>query len=419
MSKTQNIALALLLPTCVGSVVGSVYYVRNVYNKTCNQAYYDTLYKKGFNEALKNEDEQKEEYESLRVTRLNIEKETNELSLKIDSVKNEINDLNSKIAELDFENNQSALASLLAEKEQKQSNLSKLEQDLNEYKTLYESLKVEGSYLVTYVVEGKINKIVVIQPEESISNYVIENTSKRRFNGWKDSQGQLVDPTQNTNREDITYIADFTYAYDVTFVYRDIPGNNYNSTITYWENDIIVAPTPIRDSEYVSQDYISGWVVQGTRDFVDLTTYTLNQNVVFEYIDKMTTWNVTKKNFIKGHSINGGKSISIAYTLSLPYVSDQLRLQYATKIETKITLDMRRYEFSKPVENLYKDTLDLEFLSIDNGVFKAIAQCQEDVLVITLKMDSDNNFIFSFENSTNTRHLPYELILDSMQIAYR
>lgn len=125
-------------------------------------------------------------------------------------------------------------------------------------------------HTVTFLYEDEIVSTQTIRNGAYAENVSIENTTYKTFNGWT-VHGAIVDVSTYKVSSAMTFVADITYSYDVTFV---VDGETVDSQIVI-ENGYAIAPeTPVKESYS-----FDGWTIDG--EIIDLTTYSITENVTF------------------------------------------------------------------------------------------------------------------------------------------
>ena len=424
MGKFQNLLACVLLPASICSLGYSVFTVREALLSTKSKEVYDKYYQDGFDEGSSSLEDLQQELDDLAYQK-------NALLNEINIISNELSVIDGQISELE-----SLIDTILSEQQPNQDRLMQLqsqydlllesktakESELQELKDLYDSKKQEDEFLVVYMVEDRVGYHEIVSYNDHPTSYIIEDTETRRFSGWTDLQGNPVDPASQSITENTTYVAQFTYGYKMSFTYEayeDLQLVTKTESSIVFEDEKIVLPTlPTLPEEY-TKDYVGGWVVAGTREFIDPSILDPSQEYSFEYIYKMDTWNVTKENTFGSQTVDRGESVSFYYNTLISYYRETLDLQYVSTIELTLNLDIR--DFSDPVgpADIIGNEKVTFVLKNNNGVFKTFVKSLGDRLKIFLKSTSDR-FIFTFENTNidHMRYLPYTVSLKNMIVHY-
>ena len=127
-------------------------------------------------------------------------------------------------------------------------------------------------HTVTFVYENETKSTQTIRNGGLAKNVSITNTDYKIFNGWK-VDNKFVEVSSYAIYNNITFIADITYKYDVKFKVDDAI---YNSQIVT-KNEYATLPTnPTKDGYE-----FDGWSINGVDILTDIATTKVSENVTY------------------------------------------------------------------------------------------------------------------------------------------
>lgn len=127
-------------------------------------------------------------------------------------------------------------------------------------------------HTVTFVYENETKSTQIIRNGGLAKNVFITNTNYKVFNGWK-VDNKFVEVSSYAIYNDITFIADITYKYDVKFKVDDAI---YNSQIVT-KNEYATLPTnPAKDGYE-----FDGWSINGVDILTDIATTKVSENITY------------------------------------------------------------------------------------------------------------------------------------------
>lgn len=419
-NKTKTFIACISMPLAIASVGFSFFSVRDIYKNTSDKAVYEQAYQDGVQKGKDSQSDLNKELNTLVSQKVLLLTEISTLTNEIGTIEANITILEEEVAKLQKE--QDTNQSLLQQKQELSSNLSTLKNEkqaqLDQIKQLYNEKREDGKVLIIYVAEDRVAHSVVIDYNTTPEAFNVANTTTRRFVGWTNSQGDILHPTSISATQDTTYFAKFAYGYETTFTYEVLNdrGNVEKQTTKniVFEDKTIITPTiPVLPEEY-TKDYIGGWVVAGTRDFVDPSTFEPNKERQFEYIYKMKTWNVTANGSLK--RMPTGNRSYFHFSNILPLYRDTLNLKHATSIDLTLTLDVRHFEFNQVKDLLFVDTTTLQLIN-NNGIFETSFVMHDELFKISIT-STDEALVVNIENLQNKNNKPYYVTLSQTLITY-
>lgn len=419
-NKTKTFIACISLPLAIASIGFSFFSVRDIYKNTLDKTVYEQAYQDGVQKGKDSQSDLNKELNTLVSQKVLLLTEISTLTNEIGTIEANITILEEEVAKLQKEHDTNQ--TLLQQKQDQSSNLTNIrnqkQAQLNELKQLYDEKREDGKVLIIYVAEDRVAHSALIDYNTTPNVFNMQNTSTKRFVGWTSSQGEIIDPTTITTTQDTTYYAKFTYGHETNFTYEVLNdrGNLEKQTTTsiVFEDETIVAPTiPVLPEEY-TKDYIGGWVVAGTRNFVNPSTFEPNKEHQFEYVYKMKTWNVTANGALRRMPTNNKSTFH--FSDLLPYYSPTLDLQYAKKINLTITLDVRHFEFNQAKDLLFVDSATLQ-LTNNSGVYETTFVMHDELFKINVST-TDEALVVKIENLQNASNRPYYVTLNSTLITY-
>lgn len=127
-------------------------------------------------------------------------------------------------------------------------------------------------HTVTFVYENETKSTQTIRNGGLAKNVSITNTDYKIFNGWK-VDNKFVEVSSYAIYNNITFVADITYKYDVKFKVDDAI---YNSQIVT-KNEYATLPTnPTKDGYE-----FDGWSINGVDILTDIATTKVSENVTY------------------------------------------------------------------------------------------------------------------------------------------
>ena len=195
---------------------------------------------------------------------------TNELHLStISSLNSQISSLNSQVSELtlQIENNGESVSTLNAR-------IKELENSIAYYENYIAGLENSETAIVTFVFNGSVYNIQVVNKNSYVSVIQPESTEYVIFNGWT-VNGLSVDITNYTITENVTFEADVTHKYDVNFVVDNTTINSQIVTENEYPNTI---ENPIKEGYE-----FDGWLLNNTITDVMSNPITVTTNYVAKF----------------------------------------------------------------------------------------------------------------------------------------
>lgn len=162
------------------------------------------------------------------------------------------------------------------------------------------------AYNVVFVHDKTLSYTSQVRAGTCTTPMTIEDTTYKIFNGWK-VNGEFVDVSTYVINQDTTFVADYTYKYDVTFKFKD----QVLSSQIVQDGQFATAPT-------VSDESFSVWTLNGT-DTVDVSATPITENT--EFIGREKAWTAIYTSSNK----NGDENLSSVPGL-LP--TDKFRVEF-------------------------------------------------------------------------------------------
>lgn len=141
-------------------------------------------------------------------------------------------------------------------------------------------------YSVVFKYEETTLKNETVKSGQYATAPTASSTAYKVFNGWK-VNGVAVNVSEYRITSDTVFVADITYKYDVKFI---ADGKTHNTQIVERNGKPAAPAVPIK----ANYDFI-GWSVDGTNT-VNVSNYTVTENVTFTAILRIQTYTVTFKN---------------------------------------------------------------------------------------------------------------------------
>lgn len=141
-------------------------------------------------------------------------------------------------------------------------------------------------YSVVFKYEDTTLKTETVKSGNYATAPTATSTAYKVFNGWK-VNGVTVNTDEYRITADTVFVADITYFYDVKFI---VDGQVYNVQTVEKNKTPAVPANPVK----AHYDFI-GWSVDGT-NIVNVSNYTVTENVTFTAVFRIQTFTVTFKN---------------------------------------------------------------------------------------------------------------------------
>lgn len=183
----------------------------------------------------------------------------NGLNAQIASLNNQIADLT-----LQTQNNSSVVNALNAK-------IAELQKSVSYYEQYLSTLESGEQVVATFEFDGSVYNIQVVNKNSLLTVATPPSTAYVIFNGWT-VDGEPIDLATYRITANTKIVADVTHKYEVNFM---ADGENYHNEIVL-KNAQVTAPAAPTKNGYVFE----GWTIDGNTP-VNLTTYTVTQNVTF------------------------------------------------------------------------------------------------------------------------------------------
>ena len=161
--------------------------------------------------------------------------------------------------------------------------------NLNAY-TVTQNVTFTAKFTKQYSVVFKYEDTTLKNETVKSGNYATapetNSTAYKVFNGWK-VNGVAVNVSEYRITSDTVFVADITYKYDVKFI---ADGKTHNTQIIERNGKPIVPANPTKPN-YV----FVGWSIDGTNT-VNVSNYTVTENVTFTALFRVDKFTVTFKN---------------------------------------------------------------------------------------------------------------------------
>lgn len=193
--------------------------------------------------------------------------ENNALNAKtINGLNAQIASLNNQIADLTLQtqNNSSVVNALNAK-------IAELQKSVSYYEQYLSTLESGEQVVATFEFDGSVYNIQVVNKNSLLTVATPPSTAYVIFNGWT-VDGEPIDLATYRITANTKIVADVTHKYEVNFM---VDGENYHNEIVL-KNAQVTAPAAPTKNGYVFE----GWTIDGNTP-VNLTTYTVTQNVTF------------------------------------------------------------------------------------------------------------------------------------------
>lgn len=183
----------------------------------------------------------------------------NGLNAQIVSLNNQISDLT-----LQMQSNSSTVNAL-------NNKIAELQKSVSYYEQYLSTLESGEQVVATFEFDGSVYNIQVVNKNSLLTVATPTSTAYVIFNGWT-VNGEPIDLSTYRITANTKIIADVTHKYEVNFM---SDGANHNSQIVLKDAKVTVPANPSKNG-YV----FDGWTLDGNT-VVNLTTYTVTQNVTF------------------------------------------------------------------------------------------------------------------------------------------
>ena len=193
--------------------------------------------------------------------------ENNALNAKtINGLNAQIASLNNQIADLTLQtqNNSSVVNALNAK-------IAELQKSVSYYEQYLSTLESGEQVVATFEFDGSVYNIQVVNKNSLLTVATPPSTAYVIFNGWT-VDGEPIDLATYRITANTKIVADVTHKYEVNFM---VDGENYHNEIVL-KNANVTPPAAPTKNGYVFE----GWTIDGN-SVVNLTTYTVTQNVTF------------------------------------------------------------------------------------------------------------------------------------------
>ena len=278
--KIASIVISIILIFAFGGVLawGIVNYDKvkngvqggNLYTKTD----LENSYKDGYSTALTDKDsllklinDYKQTISLKEETISTKEAENLDLKEQIQNLENEGFAKDSDIAEMEeiIRNNNETIKELHAQ-------ITKLENSIEEYKSLVNSLKASYEVTATFIFDGQVHKVAVVKRGECVGTVEDPTSStSAEFNGWQ-VNGVTVDPETYVLEDDTIFIAATTQRHRVDYF-----ANSEIFTTQYVTNN--QTPTNV-DTPTLFGHTFKGWSLDGV-NVIETSTYPISSNTCF------------------------------------------------------------------------------------------------------------------------------------------
>jgi len=193
--------------------------------------------------------------------------ENNALNAKtINGLNAQIASLNNQIADLTLQtqNNSSVVNALNAK-------IAELQKSVSYYEQYLSTLESGEQVVATFEFDGSVYNIQIVNKNSLLTVATPPSTAYVIFNGWT-VDGEPIDLATYRITANTKIVADVTHKYEVNFM---VDGENYHNEIVL-KNAKVTPPAAPTKNGYVFE----GWTIDGNTP-VNLTTYTVTQNVTF------------------------------------------------------------------------------------------------------------------------------------------
>ena len=169
------------------------------------------------------------------------------------------------------------------------------------YKAVFTKL-----YTVTFMVENEVEDTQTIRNGEYATYVSIESTTYKVFNGWT-LKGSIVDVSTQKIVSDTTFVASFTYKYDVKFM---VDETLHNSQIVT-SGACATLPTAPTKQGYE----FDGWSIDGVDVVDNISTTPVTSNVIYKAVfTKLHTVHFMSENEVEDTQTirNGGYATNVS-----------------------------------------------------------------------------------------------------------
>ena len=165
---------------------------------------------------------------------------------------------------LQTQNNSSVVNALNAK-------IAELQKSVSYYEQYLSTLESGEQVVATFEFDGSVYNIQVVNKNSLLTVATPPSTAYVIFNGWT-VDGEPIDLATYRITANTKIVADVTHKYEVNFM---VDGENYHNEIVL-KNANVTPPAAPTKNGYVFE----GWTIDGNTP-VNLTTYTVTQNVTF------------------------------------------------------------------------------------------------------------------------------------------
>lgn len=182
------------------------------------------------------------------------------------------------------------------------------------------------AFNVSFVINNEIVDTQQVKVGSTAQNFEIESNQYNVFNGWT-LNGLIVNVDNYLVYEDLIFVADITYFYDVKFFVDD---STYNSQLIEKDCFVVLPDEPTKTDEL-----FIGWSINGTDIVSDINSIAVSENV--SYIALFETITVTQEVSYNNEVIG---NIVVSANRTVITMNKGWELDYAT---IKISLNSRNY----------------------------------------------------------------------------
>ena len=149
--------------------------------------------------------------------------------------------------------------------------IAELQKSVSYYEQYLSTLESGEQVVATFEFDGSVYNIQVVNKNSLLTVATPPSTAYVIFNGWT-VDGEPIDLATYRITANTKIVADVTHKYEVNFM---VDGENYHNEIVL-KNANVTPPAAPTKNGYV----FDGWTIDGN-SVVNLTTYTVTQNVTF------------------------------------------------------------------------------------------------------------------------------------------
>ena len=233
--------------------------------------------------------------------------ENNALNAKtINGLNAQIASLNNQIADLTLQtqNNSSVVNALNAK-------IAELQKSVSYYEQYLSTLESGEQVVATFEFDGSVYNIQVVNKNSLLTVATPPSTAYVIFNGWT-VDGEPIDLATYRITANTKIVADVTHKYEVNFM---VEGANHNSQIVLKDSKVTPPAAPTKNG-YVFE----GWTIDGNT-VVNLTTYTVTQNVTFtaKFTKQYSVVFKYEETTLKNENVKSGNYATAPTTTSTAY----------------------------------------------------------------------------------------------------